>query len=245
MDRSLPLAQTRAFLARTLPPAPATLLEVGCGDGALAASLAADGYLVTAIDIDPVAVAATRARGVSAECADFRDWGGGPYQAILFARSLHHIHPLARALARAKLLLRPDGRLIAEEFAHERCDDATAEWHFPRLDAFRAGAGAPPHAHDPGPGFGGAPLERWRALYAHEPPLHSGAEMQREIAERFKLVLAEPAPYLYRLIGDLRLPDAGPVEATFAEEQRAIENGRIQPIGLRLVAELDGKKRSG
>jgi len=53
-----------------LSPPPARVLDAGCGDGALSAWLARLGYQVTAIDVDPAAVARARASGVPAVQAD-------------------------------------------------------------------------------------------------------------------------------------------------------------------------------
>jgi SAM-dependent methyltransferase len=51
----VPTEEVIAFARGALPPAPARVLEVGAGDGELAAALAEDGYDVLAIDPKPQA----------------------------------------------------------------------------------------------------------------------------------------------------------------------------------------------
>src|SRR5262249_35503901 len=104
-------------------------LEVGCGDGRLAARLSADGYDVTAIDLDGDVVAAARARGVHATKADWLAYADrATYDAILFTRSLHHIHDLDAAVVRCLDRLASDGLVVVDDFAIEAMDEATAEW---------------------------------------------------------------------------------------------------------------------
>src|SRR3712207_9593084 len=62
---------TLAFVRAVLPPAPARVLEVGCGGGELAAALADGGYTVVALDADTGRVEAARSseeRRVGKEC---------------------------------------------------------------------------------------------------------------------------------------------------------------------------------
>lgn len=112
------------FITTQLPPAPARILDAGCGDGVLADRLRARGYDVTAIDIDPA-----RARpGVRiADVGAFRD---EPYDVVVFALSLHHVRDLDDALDSVWTLLAPGGLLLLDEFAYERADDAIADRYF-------------------------------------------------------------------------------------------------------------------
>lgn len=243
-----PLAETLTFLHAHLPPLPGPLLEVGCGKGALAAMLEVEGYQITAIDRDPEAIAAARVRGVNAECVDFEDFSGGPFTALLFTHSLHHIHPLAETLDRAHGMLRPGGLLICEEFAHEDADEPTAAWFFERWDAALTAGGKSSHKHDPAsegkihkhdPGPGALPLARWRGRLAHDPPLHEGLALRAGIAACYKLELTEAAPYLYRYF----TKDFAGVDWTeriLTEERTALSTGTIKPIGLRLVGRRGG-----
>ena len=54
---------TLAFLHRWLPSAPQRLLEIGAGSGELTAALRDLGYLVTALDSDPIAVVSVQDTG--------------------------------------------------------------------------------------------------------------------------------------------------------------------------------------
>src|SRR5437762_12710581 len=73
----VPVIETELFLRETLPPAPARVLEVGAGDGRLAARLALGGWDVTSVDCSEQAVAAARARGVDARLEERRVGGDG------------------------------------------------------------------------------------------------------------------------------------------------------------------------
>ena len=48
--------------------------------------------------------------------------------AIAFTRSLHHIGDLQRAVQKARDTLKPNGKLLVEDFAFEAVDEATIAW---------------------------------------------------------------------------------------------------------------------
>lgn len=106
-----------AWLADILPRPPARILDAGCGEGALSRALADAGYAVTSIDADPAAVAAARAAGVPAMCADLASYEDEPFDAVVMLLSLHHMHPLGTVLDQVTRLLRPSGTLILDEYA--------------------------------------------------------------------------------------------------------------------------------
>jgi SAM-dependent methyltransferase len=125
----------------SIGPRPSRTLYVGPGLGHIALELAREGHDVTGVDIDQESVAlAIRAaaedpfrdeRGplwyqVAEFPAGFR--GEGTYDRVLFSRVLHHIEDPAAAVARAADLLRPGGRLVCVEFAHDRLSPAGARW---------------------------------------------------------------------------------------------------------------------
>jgi SAM-dependent methyltransferase len=105
---------TVTSLRAHLPPE-ATLLEVGCGAGDVARALLYEGCDVLAFDSDGTAIAEARSRGVPARQADWPHFDGGPFDAIAFTPSLHHIHPLDAAVRRAHELLRSGALVLVED----------------------------------------------------------------------------------------------------------------------------------
>lgn len=197
------------------------LLEVGCGRGEVARALSARGREVTAIDL-ALPEDATRARFVAADFLAFDE--PRSFDAILFVTSLHHIPP-GRAVERAAALLQPGGLLVAEEFDLAAPDVATARWYYSMQERL-ARAGRFPREEIHG-GDSTPPLARWREEHAHEPPLATGAQMLAAIGTRFSTERVERGPYLWRSAGD---------RGVLERERRGIAGGRLQPVGLRIVA---------
>jgi SAM-dependent methyltransferase len=96
------------------------VLEIGCGDGALARALTERGYVVVAID--PEAPDGPIFKRTTIE--DFAD--PGPFDAVVASLSLHHVHDLGAALDKVVRLLR--GPLILNEFAWDRLEPMTSDW---------------------------------------------------------------------------------------------------------------------
>jgi SAM-dependent methyltransferase len=235
-----------AFVRKHLNARPSRILEVGCGTGALALRLSALGHTVTAIDVSEEAVADARAAGVKALVADFRTLEAEPFDAILFTRSLHHIDPLEAAVVRAQRLLVPGGVLLADEFAWDEVDRATAAWLYDAQALLEAGgvlrseeAEAHRHRQHHHPGEPPAdPLERWQHGHGHEPPLHFGWSMVKAISTRFAVASAEPGPYLYRYLFGIVDDERGRAVFTAMRELEVlrIAQGLLKPAGLRIVA---------
>src|SRR5262249_7764976 len=121
-----------------VPLRPARILEVGCGEGAVAARLKLNGHEVIAIDSDSKAIARARERGLDAIVASWPDFDAPPFDVVLFTRSLHHIKPLREAVTRARQVLKSGGRVLVEDFAFEEMDTHCHDWlysHLARLDA--------------------------------------------------------------------------------------------------------------
>jgi SAM-dependent methyltransferase len=165
------------FIIDNLPPAPARVLDAGCGNGALADRLRASGYEVTAIDIDP---ALARPGVRIADICAFRD---RPYDAVVFVLSLHHVHSLGAALDAARALLKPGGRLLVDEFAHENADSAIA-------DRYYASPGS---------------LQRWQDKHRE---FHTGTAMVDDISRCFTITSLEHVPYLHRYLEDESIRDS-------------------------------------
>ena len=67
----LATGETLAFVRLSLLSTARRILEVGCGDGRLAAALHVNGLDVTAIDSDPDSIERARTRNVNAHIARF------------------------------------------------------------------------------------------------------------------------------------------------------------------------------
>jgi SAM-dependent methyltransferase len=192
------------FFEAHLPPPPARLLEVGCGRGELALTLAARGYAVVAID--PHARAGDIFRAVTLE--EFTD--PDPFDAVIADRSLHHIADLARATDKIRDVVVPGGRVLVREHAWERFDEGTATWYRARRTADAAHTS---HTHEHSPA-------EWRADHAD---LHDSDALRSELDRRFSLRFFAWTPYLY---GELGGTD------TEREEQALIDAGAIQATGF-------------
>ena len=230
MPNPYPLTHTLEFLEATLPRRRQRILEVGCGTGLLARELRKH-HDVTAIDRSDAALRGAKKLGIPIEKADFFTYSASPFDAVLFCRSLHHLFPLARVLDRTVELLKPGGVLIAEEFAHNAMDRATAQWFFDASRLLEASEllKFPDWHHE----LPEAPLARWKAAHRHHTALHTDTAMLRGIRKRFKQVRTWRLEYLYRYFSDW--VESTPRGRRIVEWIRQRERG-LKPIGLRVVA---------
>jgi len=134
----LEFARSQRLLARSLPPAPARVLDVGGGPGVYSSWLAAAGYDVHLIDPVPRHVEQARSRalehGFAVQAGDARDlpFADASFDAVIMFGPLYHLlHPEERSLAwrEAVRVTRPGGRVAAAAISR-----AT-----PLLDGIRAG----------------------------------------------------------------------------------------------------------
>jgi len=95
------MQETIACAQRFLPNPGARILDLGCGNGKVAARLKNAGHTVTAIDSSPDAVACAKAIGIEAQQTLFLDFSGGQFDALLFSFSLHHLNRLGSTLDKA------------------------------------------------------------------------------------------------------------------------------------------------
>jgi SAM-dependent methyltransferase len=110
------------FIDRWLPPPPARLLDVGCGDGRLTRRLRTVGYESVGLDPDaPFEAGFLRLGLEELRCSE-------PFDAAVAIRSLHHVDDVDRAVAGLARCLPPAGRLVVFEFAVENVTDATEWW---------------------------------------------------------------------------------------------------------------------
>jgi SAM-dependent methyltransferase len=235
--KELCVQQTMGFLDGALPKPPCRVLEVGCGSGAVAAQLSKRGYSVTGIDPSAEAAADCRAHGVYAIEGDFLSFPApDPFDALLFTRSLHHIENPAQAAGHAHKLLKPGGRVVAEEFAVERMDNDTARWFYELCSLLEAaGMMKPDPNQDP---LASSPLDRWFRDHEHDAPVHAGEDMLVALGTRFELERVESAPYLFRYFCErIESSDRGARVAkwVFELESLRIVEPTLRPVGLRVV----------
>ena len=211
---------------------PCRLLDVGSGQGRIAAALAARGFRVTAVEPDPEARERAAPRGVHALALDAvaSEPLAPVHDAAYFGRSLHHTSEAARALRFARASIAPGAPILLDEFCWDRADAATAAWFFARWDRFEAEGRLEPREHDSD--RTAAPLERWRAAFLHDPPLLTGEQMLAVLGP----ASAFEGPGLYRFFEQRSLaPDPSWIRALLVEERAAIGRGEIRAVGLRAI----------
>lgn len=227
---------THEYVKRSLPADCRRVLEVGAGTGELAARLMGDGLQVVALDIDPGAVAAARDLGVDARVGQWPEALDEQFEAVLFTRSLHHIHPLPESVAAAVACLAPRGRLVVEDFAVEAADRRTLAWF--------AGAIRLPRESGLLPGCDellenllstGGSLAAWQEYHDHD--LHAASAMEAALRRALTEVVVESAPYLFRYLG-AALANAPArnalVRALAEQETKLIADRAITALGRRL-----------
>jgi SAM-dependent methyltransferase len=228
---------TNDFIKRFLSSECRRILEVGCGTGELAARLLKDGYSVVAIDSDGESVAAARRLGVDAHIAKWPAFADGQFDAILFTRSLHHIHPLAESIRHAAESLVEGGLIIVEDFAFEAVDEKTLHWLASTLRLFEATGLLSMDESLNKLLSTTQSLKAWRENY--EPELHTAAEIEVQLEKAFGPVLRENAAYYFRyvanVIGATEKRDA--ILQVFAEQEETLAaDGSIVALGRRFVA---------
>jgi trans-aconitate methyltransferase len=103
-----------------LDPRPAErILDLGCGDGALTAKIAASGANVKGVDSSESMVAAARAMGIDAQVtsADALDFNH-EFDAVFSNAALHWMRNQDTVLAGVHRALKPGGRFVAEMGGH-------------------------------------------------------------------------------------------------------------------------------
>lgn len=213
---------TYDFVTSNLPQGATRILEVGCGDGALAALLQADGLQITAIDSDSEAVEAARIAGVEARLIDWPVPMEREFDAILFTRSLHHIDELDRAVAAARHALRPGGRIIVEDFRAEGGSAVSASWFSDVARALIAEGALETSLEDL--------LEK---LAPADHDLHASSAIA-EALNRFDTVAGDAAYYFRYLEPHLRQPEKA--KELLDQELTLIRAGAIHALGKRFVA---------
>jgi SAM-dependent methyltransferase len=208
------LAATWPFVRTQLPPPPARIIELGCGQ--------AGGHITRMLD------AGYAATGVDPEAPDghvyrrvrFEDYRPDvPADAVVASLSLHHVAKLAVVLDRVCGLLRPGGTLVVIEWAWENFDQATAQWCFRHQlrDSGETGAWLGDLRTEWSQS--GQSWEKFCRGWAEGHGLHTSAAIRRELDARFLLNHQATGPYYFPELAD----------ADMTAEQAAIDAGEIRP----------------
>ena len=201
-------------------PAPASVLEIGCGAaGGFVPALRDAGYAVAGVD--PQAPDAPGFHRIAFERYEPEQ----PVAAVVASNSLHHVGDLAEVAGRIRDVLRPDGILVVMEWGWERFDAATARWCFDRL----AAAGDDDHdwlrrRHDDW-AASGRPWDAYFPAWAAGHGLHAGRDVVAALDARFDRREYAEGPYFFPALAGV----------TYADEQAAIAAGQIQAAGVRYV----------
>ena len=215
------------FVRAHLPPAPARVLEIGCGpEGGFVPTMREHGY--DAEGVDPAAPSGPGYHQTEFEKHQLSE----PVDALIACTSLHHVNDLEEVLDRAAAALTPGGVLIVVEWAYERFDEATARWSFDRLPD--NGEHGWLHSHHEQWLTSGQPWHSYVQDWAGREGLHRGDTISQALQARFRTRLLTHAPYFF--------PDLHPVGE--ADEQAAIDATAIRATGIHYVATQTGYRRS-
>lgn len=186
-----------------------TILDIGCGDGALVSHFREIGFDARGIDKkDPKCA-------FCIECS-LEEYSPHIRFDVVTARlALHHTDDLSRAMRCLRDLMADDGVFVAQEFAWEVIDVDAIEWVRKHIDR----PGPAPMTIDLHRGDPTGVLKTWHETYGD---LHSFAAFKTGAAALFVTIHEEPVPYLSWV---LDRPDC------LDEERAAIHARRINPIG--------------
>lgn len=111
------IAQFAAEILARIPPA-ADVLEIGAGEGLLAAQLAAAGCSVTAIDTNLRSIFP-----IVETSFESYDPGERRFDCVAMQLVLHHVDDIEETLAKVCRLLKPGGVIAVDDYGWERSDD--------------------------------------------------------------------------------------------------------------------------
>ena len=193
---------------------------------------------MVAIDFDHDSIAAAQRLGVDARIAAWPDFNDGQFDAVLFTRSLHHIHPLDESVGHAAKSLAQGGRIFVEDFAYDSVDEKTLHWFRGAIRLLEATG-----LLIVGDEFLERILSKTKTLDAwqqdHEHDLHTAAEIGAQLEKTFGRVIRENAPYYFRYIAGAIAPSDkrdAILEALAMQEETLAADGSIVPLGRRFVA---------
>lgn len=228
---------TYDFVKRFLPVECRRILEVGCGKGELAACLAKDGYTMVAIDSNAESIAAAQRLGIDARLATWPDFDDSSFDAVLFTRSLHHIHPLDYSIQHAADRLRDDGCIIVEDFAYESVDEKTLRWFASAIHLLEATGSLSVGDEVSKILLSKAEsLEAWRQ---NHDDLHTAVDINAQLEKILGHVIRENAQYYFRCVANLisTSENRDTILQAFAKQEETLStDGSIVALGRRFVA---------
>ncbi|MEV6114986.1 methyltransferase domain-containing protein [Streptomyces sp. NPDC052109] len=194
-------AHYHRWLLRQLPRRFRSALDVGCGSGDLARTLAPRAESVVGVDADPEILASARELTGQAACVTYTLCSApdglppGPYDVITCVAVLHHL-PFAETLARLRRELAPGGTLVVVGCARaaSRLDHAIGLAAIPlnALTGWLKNHGRPaPHRPVHDRTHPGARDELRRGPAGGRPAL-PGARFRRRLFWRYTLVWRAP-----------------------------------------------------
>ncbi len=240
--QDIAVEETVEALTPYLPEAPSRLLEIGSGEGRLASALISKGHDLVAVDEDRSAIEAAQQRGVDARVACWpqtpKTTGDeenttaihGPFDGILFTRSLHHIGELESALEAAWEALTPGGILIVQDWAWETVTEGDAELLHRLIDLARSAGWS---VSDEWNDADGPPLRDWRN-HLNEHGLHEWTTSRTALGARFQQRAETNHPYWFRyFVTFVEGVDRGGeiVKAVLELERSLIRSGALGALG--------------
>ena len=199
-------------VGRHLPPAPARVVEIGCGPaGGFVPFLLESGY--DAVGVDPKAPSGSHYADIEFESFE----SAQPFDAAIACTSLHHVRDPGSVLDQLSTMLPSGGRVIVVEWAWERFDVATAQWCFARVEEHGSSW---LHRHRDEWLASGREWDQYLHSFARKHGLHSAQELLRVLDERLDRQLSEDGPYFFADLPGM----------TDSEERAAIEAGAIQAV---------------
>lgn len=226
-DAAVATAYTLGFVLENLPEKASDILEIGCGEGELATRLVEQGFNVVALDVSEECVAAAKARGVDARVAEWPAGIDGTFDAVLFTRSLHHVHDLSGGVTAARQALRAGGRLIVEDFRAEGGSERSSVW-FTGLTKTLFATGAFRDGFDLRHSLAKIEVDH------HEHELHSSTAIADALGVFGEVVPADCAYYFRYLEPELLGGTAA--QALLDHELELIAADCIDPLGKRFIA---------
>lgn len=217
---------TLAFITAHLPEDAGRILEIGCGNGELAARLLANGFKVVGLDSNEACVETARAAGVDVSLGAWPAEVDDRFDAVLFTRSLHHIAPLDKAVAAAVAALKPEGRIIVEDFRVEADSVRTDAWYQGLIQSLDAKG----QLRDEN---SAERLLEKLDFGEHRHELHSSLAMAEALSGHGGLRQEDAAYYFRYLESELR--EAHVANSILDHELVAIAAGEIDALGKRFV----------